>query len=334
LINTNPNYGKGVVELSLDDQLDSGMAEFSAELAKLFSSPNYQPPALPAIALQVMALARKPKVEFDELAKTIEQDPLLAAKVMTRAQSALYAGQSQVRSLRQASVRMGMGGLRDLVVEVALNMKVFRAPGLEGPMERLRQHSLATAHCARLVCRFASLDAEYAFLCGLLHDVGIAAILVALGAGALKSRPKNPIALWSAIDSSHAEAGGTIGKIWKLPDELMFIIGNHHTPIQGGYAHPLISVLCVAQELATQIGCGMSVAEVESDEPTVVPQINRAKPGAVPEPTGPINIAQVGDATPRESVIRARDSLRLTPQQLTLMEKELEKMKTNLLAGI
>ena len=310
----NPKYGKGEVSLSLEEQLDSGIAEFGEELAKLFSSPRYQPPALPAVALKVMEMSRRPKVEFDELAKTVEQDPLLAAKVMTRAQSVMYSGTNPVRSMRQASVRMGVGGLRDLVIEVAMNLRVFRAPGLEKQMEALRKHSLATAHCARLVCRYASLDAEYAFLCGLLHDVGLAAILVALGEGALKSRPKNPIALWSAIDGAHEEAGGAIAKLWKLPDELAFVIGAHHHPMQGGYAHPLIAVLCVAEQLTAVIGASMSgVAPGEEKERAV---------------------DSVSDATPREDVQRAKESLRLTPQQFTLMEKDLAKLAESLSQGL
>ena len=233
-----------------------------------------------------MELARRPKVEFEELAKTIEQDSLLAAKVMTRAESVMYSGQNPVRSLRQAAVRMGVGGLRDLVIEVAMNLRVFRSPGLEKQMETLRRHSLATAHTARLVCRYASLDGEYAFLCGLLHDVGIAAILVAIGEGALKSRPKNPIALWSAIDSSHEESGATIAKLWKLPEELALVIGAHHHPVQGGYVHPLIAVICVAQDLAGQIGASMD--------------------GVMPGEEEQRKAESVGDHTPREALLRAR----------------------------
>jgi putative nucleotidyltransferase with HDIG domain len=309
----NPKYGKGEVTLSLEDQLDSGIAEFGEELSNLFSSPRYQPPALPAVALKVMEMARRPKVEFDDLAKTIEQDSLLAAKVMTRAQSAMYSGQSPVRSLRQAAVRMGVGGLRDLVVEVAMNLRVFRSPGLEKQMETLRRHSLACAHTARLVCRYAALDGEYAFLCGLLHDVGIASIFVAIGEGALKSRPKNPIALWSAIDGSHESSGATIAKLWKLPDELALVIGAHHHPVQGGYVHPLIAVICVAQDLAARIGAGMD--------------------GVMPGAEEQRKTESVGDHTPREALLRARDSLRLTPAQDALMEKDVVKLKETLGAG-
>ena len=208
---TNPKYGKGEVTLSLEDQLDSGVAEFGEELSKLFSSPRYQPPALPAVALKVMALARRPKVEFEELAKTIEQDSLLAAKVMTRAESVMYSGQNPVRSLRQAAVRMGVGGLRDLVIEVAMNLRVFRSPGLEKQKETL------------------------------------------------------------------------------------------------------IAVICVAQDLAGQIGASMD--------------------GVMPGEEEQRKAESVGDHTPREALLRARDSLRLTPAQDALMEKDLAKLKETLGAG-
>ena len=44
---TNPKYGKGEVTLSLEDQLDSGVAEFGEELSKLFSSPATSRPRCP-----------------------------------------------------------------------------------------------------------------------------------------------------------------------------------------------------------------------------------------------------------------------------------------------
>jgi hypothetical protein len=33
----------------------------------------------------------------------------------------------------------------------------------------LMQHSMLTAHVARLACRMTALPDEYAFMCGLLH---------------------------------------------------------------------------------------------------------------------------------------------------------------------
>jgi HD-like signal output (HDOD) protein len=148
-------------------------------LLRLFASPSYQPPKLPQVALEIMELSQRPEVSFDEVSAVLEKDPLLAAKVLSIAQSAVYAPRSPILSLRQATIRLGLKTLRDLVLEAAVSMRVFRAPGYGEAMERLSRHSTATAYLLRALCRRTGIDAEYAFLCGLLHDVGLAACLLA-----------------------------------------------------------------------------------------------------------------------------------------------------------
>jgi HD-like signal output (HDOD) protein len=103
--------------------------------------------------------------------------------------SPLYGGQAAVKTLQQALVRIGIKNLRDIVMQASLNMRVFRCDAYRQTMDRLRQHSAATGHLCRIVCRQTSLDAEYALLCGLLHDVGIAAVLIALAESSAKKAP-------------------------------------------------------------------------------------------------------------------------------------------------
>ena len=91
------------------------------------------------------------------------------------------------------------------------------------------------------------------------------------------------------------------------------MIGGHHQPLQGGYVHPLIAVICVAQELAGEIGASMD--------------------GVMPGDESERAIESVGDHTPREALIRARDSLRLSMQQNALMQKDLLKLKELLELG-
>src|SRR5512141_3157241 len=149
-------------------------------ILRLFASPSYRPPRLPQVALDILALSRQPDVDFVSMVALLERDPILAAKVLSLCQSAAYARGAPVRSLREAVVRLGLRGLRDLVVEAALPLRVFRVPGYEQPMARLGRHSTVVARLMPALCGAAGVDGEYAFLCGLLHDVGIAACLLAI----------------------------------------------------------------------------------------------------------------------------------------------------------
>jgi putative nucleotidyltransferase with HDIG domain len=292
------SYGRGEVQLTDEELAEAGGPDLRGELSRLFSSPNYQPPALPAVALKVMELSHRPKVEFDEVVKVLEQDPMLVAKVMKRIQSALYASSTPIRTLKHAVVRLGIGGLRDLVLEVAMNLRVFKAQAFAQPMNVLRRHSLITAHVARAVCRYTSVEAEYAFLCGLLHDVGIAAILVALSDGKVNLEP-DPIHLWHTIEETHEEVSGMIAGLWKLPEEIRLVLANHHHLTIDGYVHPMVAVLTVAHDYAERMGGGMT-------------QIDGVRTAV--------------DKMEEQKIARAKSELRLGAQQVECIERDLKQL--------
>lgn len=95
-------------------------------------------------------------------------------RVTTTAQSSLYAGGgATVRSLQDAIRRLGIRGLRNIVLEAAMQLRVFRAPAYAECMETIRRHAPVVAHFSHLVARGVRLDANEAFLAGLMHDVGL-----------------------------------------------------------------------------------------------------------------------------------------------------------------
>src|SRR5512142_1785749 len=149
-------------------------------LLRLFASPSYRPPLLPGVAHEVIRLAQDPDVSIRDVTGVLERDQVLATKVMSIAQSAIYRPRTPAVTLQQATVRLGLKTLRNIVVEASLTLRVFDAPGYEAAMTRLSWHSIATAYILRTLARRTGVDPDFAFLCGLLHDIGIAACLLAL----------------------------------------------------------------------------------------------------------------------------------------------------------
>jgi putative nucleotidyltransferase with HDIG domain len=195
-------------------------------------------------------------VAFDEVARLIEKDPLIAASVLKLSQSPLYGGRLQVQSLRNALNRLGISKLRDMVWQVAMDMRMFRADGYMPILERLQSHSTLTAHAARIVAQQTSVPAEQAFLSGLLHDMGWSGSLIALSEGT-KARPMSA-PLMAAINNMHAEAGGAMAKLWGLSDEIVEAIKQHHKlSLDQRPASLLVPVLCVAEHLADEFGFGI-----------------------------------------------------------------------------
>lgn len=228
----------------------------TAAVQRTLGAPGYRPPTLPGVAVEVMQLAARPDVQFGEVVRVLERDPVLAARVLSIAQSALYAARSPVLSLHQAAVRLGLAALRDVVLEAALHLKVFRVPGYDDAMARLYRHATAAAHVTRAVCRRTRIDAEYAFVCGLLHDVGFAAgLLAVVEQPAWRRAPFELLA--PVLDAVHADASGIVARLWKLPEGIQQVVATHHDVVVDGAPRPVNAALVVAEQLCWEAGAGM-----------------------------------------------------------------------------
>lgn len=289
-------YGVGEASIAWDDELLLDQSALKERMLDVFRAPGYQPPELPTTAQRVLAVSQSPDVEIEQIVTLLEADPMLAARVLRVASSTAYAGAARIDSLSGAVMRLGLRTIRDLVLEVAMNLRVFRSEAYTGPMERLRLHSQATAHLSRLICQYTSLEADYAFLCGLLHDVGIAGILLALGDVPRGKKVPELAVLWPAVDEAHAEAGALMARLWDLPGDLPYPLGAHHVVEIEGYPHPLAAAVCLADELASTLGAGLVPEEGEKDDAflSTHPHTDRSGPAVIERAQAALSIT--GDA--------------------------------------
>ena len=92
-----------------------GVEGLSERMLHLFGSPNYRPPTLPQVALQLLKVARDDHTSISRIVSVLEKDAVLTGRVLRLVQSPLYAGMTPVKSLQQAVVRLGLSTLRDAV---------------------------------------------------------------------------------------------------------------------------------------------------------------------------------------------------------------------------
>jgi HD-like signal output (HDOD) protein len=248
-----PDYGRGSHEIEAHSYELAQPRELQQMLLTIFRSPNYRPPVLPSVAIELSDLTRKTTVSYDDVVSVLQNDPLIVAGVLKVAQSPIYGGRAPVQSLKEAIQRLGINTLRDIVWQVVAGMRLFRVKGYTEIMERLQAHSVFTACMSRIVAARAGIAAEHAFLCGLLHDVGVSGTLIALVEGEKKLPDLG--ALLTAVDGMHAQAGGMIAKLWGLSPAITGVIEQHH-PSSSEFARApaLNSVLCVAERFADEFG--------------------------------------------------------------------------------
>ena len=243
-------------------------ADLTSALQAAVAAPGYRPPTLPSVAMELIRLAWRPDVQFGDMVKLLEKDPLLAARVLSIAQSALYATRNPVLSLQQAALRLGLKTLGEAVLEAGLRLRVFKARGHDRFMERLQAHSTAVAHVTRAVCRRAGAGGEQAFTCGLLHDMGYAACLQLVAEHPQWSRlPFTTVA--PALDAAHAEVSGFLARAWELPEAVRQIIATHHQPVIDGVPQPVNAAMIVAEQLCWEAGAGLAPGPREPDAETV-----------------------------------------------------------------
>ena len=230
-------------------------ATLGAQLIETFDNPDYRPPPLPGVALELMSLSNRDDASIDRIVRLLEQDEMLAGGVMRLIGSPLYVARTRIRSLKEAVVRLGVRTVRDLVFEVALNQGVFRLAEYGETIEQIRRHSTVTAYIARIVCKHAKIDEEHAFLCGLLHDIGFAGLLFAVSNIEAEASPPL-IQLWPEIDFLHERASRIITQLWQLPVELQEVVGHHHH-LHTGETSRVAAAIHIADRLSERFGASV-----------------------------------------------------------------------------
>ncbi len=230
-------------------------ATLGAELIETFNNPDYRPPPLPGVALELMSLSNRDDATIDRIVRLLEQDEMLAGGVMRLIGSPIYAARTRIRSLKEAVVRLGVRTVRDLVFETALNQGVFQLAEYSETIEQIRRHSTVTAYIARIVCKHAKVDEEHAFLCGLLHDLGFAGLLFAVSNVEAESSPPL-LQLWPEIDTLHEQASRIITELWSLPVEIQELVGHHHH-LHTGETSKIAAAIHLADRLSERFGASV-----------------------------------------------------------------------------
>jgi HD-like signal output (HDOD) protein/ActR/RegA family two-component response regulator len=160
-----------------------------------------------------------------QLAASVEQDVVIAGSVLGIANSAAYGGQKAISSLRQAIARIGLNKTRNVLlgVSVTRSFRKIRLPA-GWSLARFNKHSLASAVMSDLIVRsLPSADAEWAFMAGLLHDVGLLVIACGLPAEfeALMAHRGGDLSLAhrerAALGFTHFEIGAEMLARWNCP---------------------------------------------------------------------------------------------------------------------
>jgi putative nucleotidyltransferase with HDIG domain len=221
--------------MSLQQADVAALDQLHAELLARVAAGRIEVPILPQTAAEVLAVCKDASCDARKLADLIQRDGPLTGHVLSIANSAAYAPREPIVSLAQAISRLGFDVVCDISMAVALKRKVFTLRGNENRVRVLWTHSALTAAWAKEIARTRRKSVEGAFLCGLLHDVGKAAVFQAsLDLFEEHGLRADGIALDSWALDLHAPVGATILERWNFPRWMAAAIRGHHDPALAG----------------------------------------------------------------------------------------------------
>jgi putative nucleotidyltransferase with HDIG domain len=195
-------------------------------------------PTLPLIVTELISSFEQSDVSVGELADKVSKDQALTAKTLRLANSSFYGLQCKVRTIDQAIAVLGFDSVRALVTSAGI-IGNFGAGGAGGfDFTAFWRHAVGTALCAKSLARLAKCNQEFAFVSGLLHDIGRLVLVTGFSdqyAEVIAYRYANDCDMLQAERSvlglDHAVVGRALAEHWKFPQLIQRAIANHHAPM-------------------------------------------------------------------------------------------------------
>jgi putative nucleotidyltransferase with HDIG domain len=226
-------------------------------------------PVFPAIALKALKLLSGTDTSLLELCNLIRADLAFSTAVLRIANSPLVAFSRDVTSVLQASMLLGFQRLRSMVITVGL--KTYLKDSFTPLMISCWRHSLACAilseRSAKMTMTMDSLDNDFAYTAGLLHDIGRVALITVMPdsyARVIECGANTPLDVlqnernFCGID--HCDAGRSLMTAWNLPPAFIEIAAAHHDPER--LLPETLSLISISCALADSLGFAVVPCQV------------------------------------------------------------------------
>lgn len=193
----------------------AGLADIASQLRDEVVQGRIELPLLPHVAAEVLSSSLDERSDAARLAELIQQDQALATHVLRVVNSPAFRGAIEIVALQQAIARLGMERIREIALSASLKGALFKPGHFQTLMDENWRTGLAAGLWSKEIARACRKNVEMAYLCGLLHNIGVPLILHRLGdlCGGLDLARLEPL-----LNELAPLAGERLAIEWKLPD--------------------------------------------------------------------------------------------------------------------
>jgi HD-like signal output (HDOD) protein len=219
-------------------------------LAEVVARGDFQVPPYPAVALRLQRIFARTNYSIAEVSDTISADPALAARVLGVVNSAVHRAAEDITSLPRAVNRLGARTVSSLALAAGLGTSATQAGVLFDVKYRVWRRSVTCALACQKLAPLRNLDANEAFLVGLLHGFGRSVAVAALERLLASQRAVAPLQLleWLAVaEEQRAELALAVGERWQLPVEILAALRPEAA------ATPLVALVADGERIASQL---------------------------------------------------------------------------------
>jgi len=246
LVVSKKSKGEGTVR----KMIETTLASFKAGKLDL--------PVMPKVVQEVREIMNKPTSGVAELAQVIEKDPSISVKLIATANSPVYRGVDKIQNVGMAISRIGLRECQSIVFAIA-NKGLYETKNKQFKklMDKLWEHSLACAYGAKIISKKVSQkDAEKAFTCGLIHDIGSVLLLKSLGEVVSPKTTFDEAELINSVHEVHTIFGAALLEKWGFTRDFVRVAKLHEWTKFDPETEKDVLIVNLADNLVHQIGYG------------------------------------------------------------------------------
>jgi HD-like signal output (HDOD) protein len=212
---------------------------------------------LPEVTLRIIDVVQDPRSTAHDLHKIVSNDPALSARVLRVVNSAFYGLPGQIGSIDRAIMMLGLNAVKNIAIAASL-AKMFKKGTCcdDFTGKDLWTHSVAVGATNKLITNAIGLALpDEAFLAGLIHDLGLVAIMQSQSAKLpeIVQQTKAGIPFRKAeeqvLGTNHQEIGMALAARWKFPRSFQYVTGYHHNPRELARENRLLAMVTYVSDV-------------------------------------------------------------------------------------
>jgi HD-like signal output (HDOD) protein len=255
--------------------MSATVADLSKQLDEIVERGELVVPPYPAAAMRLRSLIESDKFGLSQIADAASADAALAAALLRIANSPVYRGDGPPHTtLLRAVNRLGARAVSSLALAAGLGTSATSAGPLADVKYRVWRRSITCALAAQRFGPARGVDAEVAFLTGLLHGFGRSVAIACIEKLLGKSPEQHTLPEWLELVEQHrAKLAERVARLWQLPTPIAAAMSTESNKGNAGS-----DLVAFADHIAGGLERGANAAELSLElrlDPTLSGQVDR-----------------------------------------------------------